>query len=293
MNPVLLRWLRLRIAWPAGENRRTALLRRAALALAIILLLGEVVVAVRYSGNVGMLMIVSTAGLGAFLYRGLQSLTIVPADDGGMLRAPLIDAETRLPTRQHLIETLSRDIARSQRYSHSLTLAVVRINQYDELRAAWGAGTAMQAVHHVADTLRRVTRASDFLARLDDGRFAVVLLQCSGPQATLFADRLTLAVSNRPLKSTANVKVPHYVGVEVSALEYDATRYRGPLEFLSLAGGDLVPERPRTAPGKNGLTLTDPRGLREQLVRDFYPNGEVKDFADAYREARNRNRHAG
>src|SRR3990172_1072238 len=183
MNRVLLRWPGFRIASPAGESRRPAVMRRAACPLAVVLLLGEFVVAVRYSGSVGTLMIVSTAGLGAVLYRGLQSLSAVNTDDGDNLRAPLVDTDTRLPTRQHLIDTLSRDIARSQRYSHSLTLAVVRISQYDELKGSWGAGTAAQAVHHVADTLRRVTRASDFLARLDESRFAVVLLQCSGRQS--------------------------------------------------------------------------------------------------------------
>lgn len=293
MNTVLLRWLRVRTAWPAGESGRVAIMRRAALALAAILLLAELVVAVRYSGNIGILMIVATGGLGAFLYRGITSLSSGSTSDDDVLRAPLVDAETRLPTRQHLIDTLSRDIARSQRYSHALTLAVVRINQFDELKGSWGAGTANQAVHHVAETLRRVTRASDFLARLDEARFAVILLQCSGRQAALFGDRLTLAVSNRPLKSTAKVKVPHYVGVEVSALEYDASRYRGPLEFLSLAGGDVVTERPRAVPGHRAAMAADPRNLREQLVRDYYPNGEAKDFADAYREARNRNRHVG
>ncbi len=293
MNTVLLRWLRVRTAWPAGESGRVAVMRRAALALAAILLLAELVVAVRYSGNIGILMIVATGGLGAFLYRGLTSLSSGSTSDDDVLRAPLVDAETRLPTRQHLIDTLSRDIARSQRYSHALTLAIVRINQFDELKGSWGAGTANQAVHHVAETLRRVTRASDFLARLDEARFAVILLQCSGRQAALFGDRLTLAVSNRPLKSTAKVKVPHYVGVEVSALEYDVSRYRGPLEFLSLAGGDVVTERPRAVPGHRAAMAADPRNLREQLVRDYYPNGEAKDFADAYREARNRNRHVG
>ena len=34
--------------------------------------------------------------------------------------------------------------------------------------------------------------------------------------------------------------------------------------------------------------------MRQQLVKDYYPEGgEVKDFAEAYRKARNRNRHAG
>jgi diguanylate cyclase (GGDEF)-like protein len=293
MYKALLRWSRVRIAWPAGENRRVTVARGAALVLAAALFFAEVVVAARYSWSAGVVMIVSTAGLSAFLYRGIRTLSVAPEGDDDQLRAALVDVQTRLPTRQQLIDTLARDIARSQRYSHSLTLAVIRITQYDELKGSWGAGTANQAVQHVAETLRRVTRASDFLARLDESRFAVVLLQCSGRQAALFADRLTLAVSNRPLKSTAKVKVPHYVGVEVSALEYDVTRYRGPLEFLSLAGGDVVTERPRATPGHRGAMAADPRNLREQLVRDYYPNGEAKDFADAYREARGRNRHAG
>lgn len=290
MHTVIVRWLRNRLAWPEGESHRVVALRRSALALAAVLLGAEAVVAVRYSGSVGMLLIVSTAGLGAFLYRGLQSIGDPPGDGDDGPSAVLFDAETRLPTRQHLIDTLARDIARSQRYSHSLTLAVVAISQFDELRGAWGAGTANQAVRHVADTLRRVTRASDFLARLDDDRFAVILLQCSERQAAVFADRVALAVSNRPLESRTRVKVPHYVGVEVTALEYDVTRYRGPLEFLSLAGGDLVPERPRM---RRGALAGDPRGLRQHLVRDYYPGGEMQDFADAYREARTRNRHAG
>ena len=163
------------------------------------------------------------------------------------------------------------------------------------MRGSWGNGTARQAVEHVAETLRRITRASDFLCRLDESSFAVILLQCSGRQAALFSDRLSLAVSNRPLKAASNVKVPLYVGVDINALEYDASRFRGPLEFLSLAGGDVVTQRARPAgsSGSRGSMAADPRGLREQLVKDYYPGGEMKDFAEAYKEARNRNRHAG
>ncbi|MBK9344043.1 MAG: hypothetical protein IPN07_13680 [Dehalococcoidia bacterium] len=81
--------------------------------------------------------------------------------------------------------------------------------------------------------------------------------------------------------------------MEVNALEYDATRFRGPLEFLSLAGGDVVPERPARTQSARVAMVADPRGLREQLVKDYYPGGEMRDFAEAYREARSRNRHAG
>lgn len=290
MKRVVQRWLHAVVDIPDGPERRMAVTRRAVVTLAAVLLMTEAGVALKYSGSMGLVLMASTAGLGAFVYRGLHGFGVAKASADAT--ESLVDSETGLPTRQQLIDTLSRDIARSERYAHALTLAVVRISQFDEMRASWGAGTAKNAVAHVAETLQRITRSSDFLCRLDESRFAVVLLQCSGRQAGLFSDRLSLAVSNRPLKSSSHVKVPLYVAIEVTALEYDASRFRGPLEFLSLAGGDVVTERPARTAAQRTMAA-DPRGLRQQLVKDYYPEGEMKDFAEAYREARNRNRHAG
>lgn len=292
MSRTLRRWFQDMVDIPHGPERRYAITRRAVLALGMVLLVGEGGVALQYSGTIGLILMASTAGLGAFVFQGVRALSPSHRESSGGRDDGDTDPATGLPTRAQLIDTLSRDIARSERYSHALTLAVVRISQFEEMRGSWGAGTAKQAVEHVVETLGRITRASDFVARLDESTFAVILLQCSGRQAGLYADRLALAVSNRPLKSTSSVKVPLYAGVEVNAVEYDATRFRGPLEFLSVAGGDLVLERPRSLPSQRGVTA-DSRGLRQQLVKDYYPGGEMKDFADAYREARNRNRHAG
>lgn len=283
----------LRIPRPTGRNRVTTL-RRVAIALAALVLLGELAVALTFSFSLGIMMLFATAGLAGVAKLGLDALGgpfHIHRESDGL--AGLVNPETGLPNRQQLTDTLARDIARCERYSHSLTLAIVRITQFDELKASWGGATARNAIHHVAETLGRVTRASDFVAHIDESRFAVVLLQCSGRQAALYGDRVSLAVSNRPLKSSSNVKVPLYVGVEVSALEYDSSRFRGPLEFISLAGGDVVTERPRISPGQRATLAADPRAMRQQLVKDYYPEGQVKDFADAYREARNRNRHAG
>jgi len=286
--------MRALVAIPNGPERRVAIVRRAAVSLAALLLLAELAVAVRFSGTVGGLLMVTTGGLAAFAVRGFDTLSVArPRSDEDVV--PTVDRETNLPTRVQLIDTLSRDIASSERYGHSLTLSVVRISQYAETKASWGAGTARQAIDHVSETLRRITRSSDFVARLDESTFAVILLQCSGRQAALYGDRLSLAVSNRPLKSSSNVKVPLYVGVDVSSLEYDSTRFRGPLEFLSLAGGDVMMDRPRMSVGSGprGQLAADPRSMRQQLVKDYYPGGEAKDFAEAYKEARSRNRHAG
>jgi diguanylate cyclase (GGDEF)-like protein len=295
MKRTVRRWMHALVAMPeSGPERRDAITRRAVLALVFCLLLAEAAVTFQYSGATGLIMMAATAGLGAFVYRGLEAIR--PRSDRDDADSALVDSQTGLPTRVHLLDSLQRDIARCERYSHAVTLSVIRISQFEDIKTAWGGSTAQAAVDQVAETLKRITRASDFLCRLDESSFAVVLLQCSSRQASLYGDRVSLAVSNRPLKSESNVKVPLYVGVDVSALEYDSARFRGPLEFLSMAGGDLVPGRSvrsASGAGQRVAGAGDRRGFREELVRDYYPGGEIKDFADAYREARNRNRHAG
>lgn len=292
------RALKLRVrAVDAFAARLLATPQRLAACLLALLAAGELIVVARYAPFLGSVLIGSTAGLG-LLARRLARETAARAADAArdQLRTAsegfLIDADTRLPNRQHLIDHLTREIARSQRYSHDMTLTMVEISRLRELQTAWGAETSRRAVHHVAEALRRVTRTSDFLARVGEDRFVVALMQCDARQAETFAERVALAVSNRPLRATSAIKVPLYVSVDCSALQYEAAKFRGPLDFLSAAGGDVAPSSEGRRPGTSARrsTAADPQSLRRQLVRDYYPEGKMDDFADAYREQRQRAR---
>lgn len=220
------------------------------------------------------------------------------------------DEETGLPNRQNLIETLGRDISRSVRRGEELTLAVVQVSRLDDLRAAWGTDVGPRVVSHVASTLLRIARNSDFLARIDDDRFACILVGCTGEQATLFAERANLAVTNRPVEANGTMRVPLYAEIEVRALQFDALKFRGPLEFLSAAGGDVAPEKKtmslaerqtsQTRPKSVAVASTPPRAaadaqsLRKQLLGENYqPDGKALDFAQAYQSIRDRARRAG
>ena len=261
-----------------------------------ILSFSELFVFVSLSPLAGAALAVSSVGLAAAVRQqllGRSRATEARAAAARENAEPTVDSETRLPNRGQLIDQLVRDIARTRRYSHDLTLAVVEIARFDDFRASWGPETTRAAVLHVAETLRRVTRSSDFVARLDSARFAILLIQCDETQAGLFGDRLSLAVSNRPLRSATAVRIPLYVGVDVVATQYSGERFRGPLDFLSVAGGDVLPEtEPGAArvPARPRTLAADPQALRRQLVRDYYPEGRADDFADAYREHRNRAR---
>lgn len=279
------------------------------------LLLGELGV-LAIAPPAGALLLGSTVGLGGVAVRGLRRMQATAESDRRTAAsdALLIDSESGLPSRPHLIDQLSREIARAQRYNHDMSIVVIGVAQFEGLRTCWGSQVATSAAVHVAHTLRRITRSSDFLARIDESHFAVVLMQCNAAQAAIFGERVSLAVSNRPLTTGDRGRVPLYVCVETAPLQYHPARYRGPLDFLSAAGGEVSsPAAPRRQPAaseslgggwqvvrpeaapalpafrfkpRSSPLASDPRALRRQLMRDYYPEGKAADFADAYRAQR-------
>lgn len=200
--------------------------------------------------------------------------------------ALLRDGQTGLPNRNYLIDQLTREIARAERYGTTITLAVIELARVEELQRSWGGEVVSRAAAHVADTLRRVTRASDFLARLDEQRFAVVLLECTREQAVRFADRITLAVANRPLEPEGRQRVPVYIAVQVRATQFERERFRGPLDFISAAGGDVVIDPPSSRANET----VDVRAIRRRALGDLPSVDSTQEFADAWREYRARRR---
>jgi len=200
--------------------------------------------------------------------------------------ALLRDGQTGLPNRNYLIDQLSREIARAERYGTTITLAVIELARVDELQRSWGGDILDRAAAHVAETLRRVTRASDFLARLDEQRFAVVLLECTREQAVRFADRITLAVANRPLEPAGRQRVPVYVAVQARATQFERERFRGPLELISAAGGDVASEPPSSRAGGPGAV----RAITRRAPGAYHSGATPPRCADAWREYRARRR---
>jgi diguanylate cyclase (GGDEF)-like protein len=263
------------------------------------LLAAEVGVAIMAAPAAGVFLLAGTGALGFLEHRGQRFAAIdraaaMEAYAREQTEALRTDPGTGLPNRQLLIEQLSREIARVDRYDHRLTLCVTELEQADELANLWGEATREAAVLHVAETLKRIARASDFVARLDARHFATILVQCSGDQGALFAERLGLAVGNRPIQAGRNGRLPLYVQVSSRALAFDAERFRGPLEFLSEAGGDVVPgDAVHVAPRRRGpADRADARELRRRLIRDYYPGGQAEEFATAFRSYLKPNRKA-
>lgn len=179
------------------------------------------------------------------------------------------DVITGLPNRRMMLDELTREMARAERYGHDLTLTVVTIVQPD---SAHTDDRFLRAVDHVAERMKRVTRTSDFLARVDGRRFAVVLQKCTSRQARIFGERSILAIGNRPLEALPGEPEPIVVGVDVTSLQWEENRFKDAADFLAQAENPATADavRVRAAGTSADAVARDARELRRRLIADAF-----------------------
>ena len=84
---------------------------------------------------------------------------------------------------------ISTEQARLRRYHRAATIALVEFVGIDELAGRWGREVAQQEFLKLAETLAREVRTSDYIARVERTRFAILLTESDQIAAINFVDR--------------------------------------------------------------------------------------------------------
>ncbi|MBI5949061.1 MAG: diguanylate cyclase [Chloroflexi bacterium] len=103
-----------------------------------------------------------------------------------------------LPNRNYLLAELRREMPRARAAARPFMLIMISLDSLAEIRGRRGNDFSERALHSMVDLLRRITRTSDFIAHLEDGRFCVVLNECSQDDVWKYLRRVpgTIAVSD-------------------------------------------------------------------------------------------------
>jgi diguanylate cyclase (GGDEF)-like protein len=122
------------------------------------------------------------------------------------------DALTGLHNRRTFHETLSREVARAQRYGRTLALIVLDLDDFKVVNDTHGhlAGDAVLA--EVGERLRSVARSADVACRIGGEEFAVILPECVLADAEAFYQRLANAISTRPISEIDAVQFSAGIG---------------------------------------------------------------------------------
>ena len=123
-----------------------------------------------------------------FVAGGLPRM-VEPAPAAGLYT----DALTGLLLPVPFARLVSDEDARIQRYRRTATIVMVEVEGLDKLVERLGDTAIDRLIPAVADSIRRNARESDHVARLDSGRFAVLMPETDEVQAINYIERVRTA----------------------------------------------------------------------------------------------------
>ncbi len=134
-----------------------------------------------------------------------------------------LDALTGLHNRRYFHETLSREIARAQRYNRRLALVVFDLDDFKAINDRIGHLAGDTVLAGAAERLREAVRTADIACRVGGDEFAVILPESDLTDAEQLYRRIEDAVSDRPIGEAGVVTLS--AGIAELRPEDDGTRF--------------------------------------------------------------------
>ncbi len=128
----------------------------------------------------------ATSGAEAAAMDGAEAAAGDPVDDG-------FDPLTGLPDASTFSHLVADEDARVARYHHAATIVIFELEGLDRLVERLGADAGDRVIPAVADTIRRLGRSADHMARIAPGRFATLLPETDEIAAINYVERVRRA----------------------------------------------------------------------------------------------------
>jgi diguanylate cyclase (GGDEF)-like protein len=124
------------------------------------------------------------------------------------------DPLTGLSNIHVFMKELKYEVARADRYKRPLTIGILRIDNYRELRNAYGPLGCEMALKHMGKLLQETLREVDIAARLQVEQFAMILPETNQAGGNVVAERIRQSLLKRPVKlQSLNLELTCSVGI--------------------------------------------------------------------------------
>jgi len=136
------------------------------------------------------------------------------------------DALTGLHDRKAFLLALRRRVGESNEKQESLALMVVDVDSFAAINGIHGYEFGDRALSHLSEQLKLMARSHDYLARIGDNRFAVILPRVMNPGHAELAVQKLLRLLETPYQhGDARVKMTVTVGVAMLPLHASHAEY--------------------------------------------------------------------
>src|SRR5436190_14067089 len=136
------------------------------------------------------------------------------------------DALTGLHDRKACLLALRRKVGEANEKQESLALMVVDVDGFAAVNGIHGYEFGDRALKHLAEQLKQLARGHDYVARMGDNRFAVILPRVMNPGHAELAVQKLLRLLDTPFQAgEARVKLAVTVGVAMCPLHATHAEY--------------------------------------------------------------------
>ncbi len=125
------------------------------------------------------------------------------------------DPLTGLWNRRYMAETLEREVARSRRFGHPISLIILDVDDFKQINDQQGHMQGDIVLERVADVIREATRSIDVAARYGGDELALILVETGREGAGILGERLgeRMRSTQVPLREGGSMGVTISVGV--------------------------------------------------------------------------------
>jgi len=134
------------------------------------------------------------------------------------LRLSITDALTGTFNRRYLMDQLRRELERSQRYNHPLSLMLCDVDHFKRINDTYGHQVGDEVLINFARSLSSSLRDTDWVARYGGEEFVVVLPETRIVDARLAAERCRVQLAAEPFQ-VGELQVPVTASFGVSGWE--------------------------------------------------------------------------
>jgi diguanylate cyclase (GGDEF)-like protein len=147
-------------------------------------------------------------------------LAVAEAGRAEAERLSRIDGLTGLHNRRHAMETIEHELARASREGGTVAVVMLDVDFFKRVNDVHGHIAGDTALTEIARRLRTGVRAWDTVARMGGEEFCVIAPALDGESAAFeLAERVRIAVAERPIMVAGDVALPITVSAGVVVLE--------------------------------------------------------------------------
>ncbi len=156
--------------------------------------------------------------IGRTIFKFLSGGNIERAYHEEIYRLTTVDGLTQIYNKRYFMETLEREIARSNRYRRELSLVMFDIDHFKKINDTYGHLAGDYVLKVLASTIKGKIRREDLFARYGGEEFSIVLPEIDGYNAHQFAEKIRHIVEASEFTFEAT-KIPVTVSMGVATLD--------------------------------------------------------------------------